>query len=569
MLQICIDFYDYLLYTTAMKPLIEYVYSENGRAINSRMNEAHLRANGYSEVVDQLLEATTEFADMTFTERLRMFVFNKIYVNTCKTCGNELRVWKKDNWKTFCSMSCTQNDPAVKARMLAGQCNVDWSEKIAKREATMQEKYGYSVYSQSEQAKQEFVERTKADWSNSEKKSQRLEKRVQTNLKKYGVEHTSQRSEQRIVSGQAISKAYREKSDMQKSMVIDEYRKARLNPTAYEVLTNKELFEDLYVVKKMSVAAIARQLNCSGESVVYSIHDHGFLYEPSRYSVTSDIELELFSFVNSVNPDAISTYKDGKHLDVFIPQLKLGFEFNGVYWHSEAKKTRYYHAEKVEYFYDRGIRYVQIWEDDWINNQDVVKRFIRNLLGKNNRIGARKTRVVELSQSEFSAFMDEHHMQGSTSAGIRLGLVYDDKIVAAMGFKNVACNVTSVGKTAELVRFANINVTGAFTKLLKHFERNFDYDYIKSFADLEIVDKRSNVYSKHGFVAEDVIEPDYRYYNYRTGMREHKFGYRKSTFQKLGFDIDNKTERELALEYGLLRCYDSGKIKYTKKIERN
>jgi len=552
-----------------MKPLIEYVYSENGRAINARMNEAHLRANGYSEVVDQLLEATTEFADMTFTERLRMFVFNKIYVNTCKTCGTELRVWKKDDWKTFCSMSCTQNDPDVKARMLAGQSNIDWSEKIAKREATMQEKYGYSVYSQSEQAKQEFVERTKADWSNNEKKSQRLEKRVQTNLEKYGVEHTSQRSEQRIVSGQAISKAYREKSDIQKSMVIDEYRKARLNPTAYEVLTNRELIEHLYVDKKMSVLGISKHLNCSEGSVVFAIHSHGILYDPDRYSVTSDIELELYSFVKSIHSDAISTYRDGKHLDVFIPELNLGFEFNGVYWHSEAKKDRYYHAQKVQYFYDRGIRYVQVWEDDWINNQDVVKRFIRNLLGQNERIGARKTSIIQMSQSEFNTFMNDNHMQGTTTAGIRLGLVYRDTIVAAMGFKDVASNVSSIGKTAELVRFANINVTGAFTKLLKHFERNFDYDYIKSFADLEIVDMRSNVYSKHGFVVEDVIPPDYRYYNYRTGMREHKFGYRKSTFQKLGFDITDKTERELAIEYGLLRCYDSGKIKYTKKIDRS
>lgn len=552
-----------------MKPLIEYVYTDNGRAINARMNEAHLRANGYSQVVDQLLEATAEFADMTFTERLRMFVFDKIYVNHCKTCGTELRVWKKDNWKTFCSMSCTQNDPDVKARMLAGQSNVDWNEKIAKREATMQEKYGYTTHSQSEQAKQAFVTRTKEAWSNSEKKSQRLEKRVQTNLEKYGVEHTSQRSEQRVVSGQAISKAYKEKSDTQKSMLIDEYRKSRLNPNAYDVLTNRELFEDLYVVKKMSVASIARHLNCSGESVVYSIHDHGFLYEPSRHSVASDIELELYSFVKSIHSGAISTYRDGKHLDILIPDLNLGFEFNGVYWHSEARKDRYYHADKVQYFYDRDIRYVQVWEDDWLNKRDVVEKFIRNLLGQNERIGARKTSIVQLSQSEFNTFMCENHMQGTTSAGTRLGLVHQDQIVAAMGFKDVASNVSSVGKTAELVRFANINVTGAFTKLLKHFERTYDYDYIKSFADLEIVDMRSNVYSKHGFVVEDIISPDYRYYNYRTGIREHKFGYRKSTFQKLGFDITDKTERELAIEYGLLRCYDSGKIKYTKKIDRS
>ena len=549
-----------------MKSLIEYVYSDNGRAINARMNESHLRANGYSQVVDQLLEATIDFADMTFTERLRMFVFEKIYVNHCKTCGTELRVWKKDDWKTFCSMSCAQNDPDVKARMLAGQSNVDWSEKIAKREATMREKYGYSAHSQSEQAKQEFVERTKAAWSNDEKKSQRLEKRVQTNLEKYGVQHTSQRPEQRVISGQAISKTWQERPAEEKAAIIEKYRKTRINDVAYATLISRELLEDLCVNKRMSALAISKHLNCAESAAAYAIEKHGLPYSPLQQQ--SSLEIELYEFVKSVDARAMQSYWDKKEIDVFIPELNLGFEFNGVYWHSEAKRHTTYHSEKVQYFYDRDIRYVQIWEDDWINNQDVVKKFIRNLLGQNDRIGARKTCIVELTQEQFSTFMEDNHMQGTTSAGIRLGLVYDDNIVAAMGFRNVASNVSSLGKTVELVRFANINVTGAFTKLLKHFERNFDYDYIKSFADLEIVDMRSNVYSKHGFVVEDTIPPDYRYYNYRTGMREHKFGYRKSTFQRLGFDIDGKTERELAIEYGLLRCYDSGKIKYTKKIER-
>lgn len=551
-----------------MKPLKEYVYSESGRSINARMNEAHLRANGYSQVVDELLDATTEFSDMTFTERLRMFVFNKISVNHCKTCNVVLRIWQKNDWKKFCCMSCAQNDPEVKARMLAGQSAVDWEKTVAKRESTMQEKYGYSAYSQTEQAKQDFALRTKEAWSDSDRKTERLEKRVNTNLEKYGVEHTSQRAEQRIISGQAISKAHATKSENESAIRIDDYRKSRLDEFAYNVLTNKDLLENLYVDQKMSVIAIARQLNCSSQSVLYSLQSNDIAYDPSRYSVTSDLELDLFAFIKTVDINAISTYKDGKHLDIFIPKLNLGFEFNGVYWHSEAKKHRDYHAEKVEYFYKREIRYIQIWEDDWLNNQDVVKRFIVNVLGKNSRIGARKTTVVPLSQKEFDAFMDENHMQGTTTAGIRLGLLYQGQLVSAMGFKDTASNVSSIGKTAELVRFANINVTGAFTKLLKHFERTFDYEYIKSFADLEIVDKRSNVYSKNGFSIEDVIRSDYKYYNYRTGRREHKFGYRKSTFQKLGFDITNKTEHELAIEYGLLRCYDSGKIKYTKKIDK-
>jgi len=555
-----------ILSVNNMKPLKEYVYSASGRSINSRMNETHLRANGYSQVVDELLEATIEFSDMTFTERLRMFVFDKICVNHCKTCNSVLRVWKKDDWKKFCCMACAQNDPDVKSRMLAGQSTVDWTEKVAKRELTMQERYGYTTYSKTDQAKQEFATRTKEAWADSGRKTKRIEKRVATNLAKYGVEHTSQRAEQRIISGNAIAKTWHQRPIEEKNAIVEKYRKSRLNDVAYTTLISRELLEELCVIKRMSAIAISKQLNCAESAVAYAIDKHELEYRPIQQR--SSLECELYNYIKSIDCRAIQSYWDKKEIDIFIPELNLGFEFNGVYWHSEANRTSNYHSEKIQYFYDRDIRYIQIWEDDWVNNQEVVKKFIKNIIGQNTQIGARKTKVVEISQSEFSNFMDENHLQGTTTAGIRFGLLHDNNIVAAMGFKEVAVNVSTIGKTAELVRFANINVTGAFTKLLKHFERTFDYEYIKSFADLEIVDKRSNVYSQNGFVLEDVIRPDYKYYNYRTGRREHKFGYRKSTFHKLGFDITNKTERELALEYGLLRCYDSGKIKYTKKIDK-
>lgn len=547
-----------------MKSLKEYVYTSSGRSINARMNEQHLRANGYSTIVDKLLTDTSEFSDMTFTERLRMFIFDKIYINHCKTCNKILRVWEKHDWKKFCCMSCAQNDPDVKSRILSGQSKTDWSQVVQKRDVTMKERYGYENYSKSETAKQEFANRTKAAWSDVKLKEKRLENRIKTNIERYGVEHTSQRQEQRISAGKAISNTYNTKSDQQKSILIDEYRKSRLSHDAYSVLTTHDLLNDLYSNQKLSVIGIARHLKCSWESVLYSLQSHDIPYDPTRFSVTSDLELELFTFIKSLAPNAISTYKDGKHLDIFIPELNLGFEFNGVYWHSEAKKSSDYHVKKVQYFYDRGIRYIQIWEDDWLNKRSVVEKFIRNLLGYNKRIGARQTTIVELTHSEFSTFMNANHMQGTTSTSIRLGLVYDGIVVAAMGFKHVALNTSTKGKTIELVRFANINVTGAFTKLLKYVERNYQYEYITSFADLEIVDMNNNVYSKHGFVVDYTIKADYKYYNYRTNMREHKFGYRKSKFKSLGFDVDGKSEHELAIEYGLLRCYDSGKIKYVK-----
>ena len=129
-----------------------------------------------------------------------------------------------------------------------------------------------------------------------------------------------------------------------------------------------------------------------------------------------------------------------------------------------------------------------------------------------------------------------------------------------MGFKKIANNTVNSGY--ELCRFANKNVVGGFSKLLKEFTRNFPNVDLYSFADLETVNPNNNVYIKNGFVEVSRIDTDYKYYNPRSKLREHKFGWRKSAFDKLGYDIVGKTEVDLALEAGLLKCWDSGKVVY-------
>jgi len=61
-----------------------------------------------------------------------------------------------------------------------------------------------------------------------------------------------------------------------------------------------------------------------------------------------------------------------------IPQLKIGFEFNDIYWHSELYKDKNYHINKTSFFEERGIRIIHIWEDDWDNKKEILKSQIKN-----------------------------------------------------------------------------------------------------------------------------------------------------------------------------------------------
>lgn len=545
--------------------LIDYIYTPEGKARSPRFKRELLSTNGFDGLITKIEQEyeSIGLGDISLTDKIRSYCKNQIFVPHCKTCGNMYVNWsnKHQAWSKYCSQTCVQNDPEVKIKNRSD----NYDDAIQKRTSTMFERYGIHHFSQLEESKENFAQRTKDSWNDPERKATRLEKRKETNLSRYGVEHTSQDSTISARMTESIKKRIADRSTGVKETIVQTYRETRMGSDVFGILESYEMMYDLYITKQNSILGISKIIGCSEVAVMYAIDKHNIPYDPDRQqSQVSIQEIELFEFIKGIESDAIHTYKDGKHIDIYIPRLNIGFEFNGVYWHSEVKKDRYYHSDKVDYFYDKGIRYIQIWEDDWNHRNEVVKNFIRNLLGQNKRIGARKTKLVELSQSDFDVFMNNNHMQGSTVASIRIGIDYEGQIVAAMGFKSIPSN-TKFNNGYDLCRFANKNVTGAFRKLFERFLKTHSPSHVISFGDLEIIDKRTNVYLKNGFVEDGTIPSDYRYYNYRSKKREHKFGYRKSNFAKMGYLVDGKTERELAKEHKMIRCYDSGKIRYLWK----
>lgn len=74
-----------------------------------------------------------------------------------------------------------------------------------------------------------------------------------------------------------------------------------------------------------------------------------------------------------------------KQIDVYIPELKVGLEFNGEYWHSDAvieynygKKAYEFHKERADELKKIGIKLVYVWENDWNENYKEVETAIKN-----------------------------------------------------------------------------------------------------------------------------------------------------------------------------------------------
>lgn len=334
----------------------------------------------------------------------------------------------------------------------------------------------------------------------------------------------------------------------------------------YNKINDRDFLFDQYITKRRPASHIAKDLGVLDSTIrqlllQYEITDN---FNRRYFNTKSLEELEMYDFIKLYFPNAISGYRKlyiGLELDIYIKELNLGFEYNGCYNHSEDRRDKNYHPRKLDYFNNFGIRVVQIWGDDWQFHKDKMKAMILNRLGiVKKTIHARKCVVKNITSSEYKKFLIMNHSLSGNNCGTRLGLFNQEKLVAVMGFNILPENRKKVGY--DLCRFSTLDVHGSFSKLLKHF-RNLHLDsIIYSIADLEIVDKTSNVYLSNGFVKDYDIPIDYQYYNSKLKIRQHKSTWRKKNFTKVGLNITNKTEAQLAKEYKLLRCYDSGKIMY-------
>jgi len=287
----------------------------------------------------------------------------------------------------------------------------------------------------------------------------------------------------------------------------------------------------------------------------------------------SGLEIELKNFISdNYSGDILISNKNiisPLELDIYIPDLKLAFEFNGLYWHSEVNKENNYHLNKTELCEQQGIQLIHIWEDDWLYKKNIVKSIILNKLKKTKSIYARKCEIREINNILYRKFIDDNHIQGYINSKIKIGLFYENELVGLMTFGNlrVAMGKKSTNKNDyELLRFCNklnINVIGGASKLFNYFIKNYNPNEITTYADRSI--SQGKLYETLGFEYIRKTQPNYYYII--DGLRNYRFNFRKDKLVKDGYD-PSKTEREIMLERKIYRIYNSGNLKFIYKNKK-
>ena len=274
----------------------------------------------------------------------------------------------------------------------------------------------------------------------------------------------------------------------------------------------------------------------------------------------------------ALGPDSVTKHilSCGLHIDLYVAAKRVGIEYHGLYYHHElspAPRGPEYHARKLQEARKEGIRLLQVFEDEWNTRRSAVEEVLFSSLGRyGRRIGARKCAVREIPLAEARNFMARYHLQGaSRRAIVACGLFYGEDLVGAATLARHHRHVPGTLVFDRLCFGRGVQVVGGASRLFAFLERaarERGAERIVTWSDNRW--SEGNVYRQLGFVREADLPPDYQYVVVKNPKeRLSKQSQKKSAVRCPA----GKTEHEWALERGLARIWDCGKVRWSKHLE--
>ena len=213
-----------------------------------------------------------------------------------------------------------------------------------------------------------------------------------------------------------------------------------------------------------------------------------------------------------------------------------------------------------------GFKIIQIFEDEYKDNPDIVLSKIKHIIGIDEPLGkiqGRKCIISEIDKKEAEDFLNKNHIQGFVGSTIHIGAKFNGELIGVMSFLKERDN------NWNLTRFASKNgyiCQGVGGKLFTYFIRKYSPNEIRSFADRRwTLNRDNNVYTKLGFRFEYTTSPGYHYAIDDGCERIRREQFKKDNLSKKYNLSKELSEMEMAKQIGYGRIWDCGLFKYMWK----
>lgn len=339
---------------------------------------------------------------------------------------------------------------------------------------------------------------------------------------------------------------------------------------------SKELHSDIYDYSKVEYVnnSTPVEIKCEDHGIFLQsprdhLRGHGChtcgLLKARHFLGTSKLEEDFVNFIRSFYSGEIVTSVRDKippmELDIFLPDLNLGIEINGSYWHSERFKNKNYHLGKYNLCKEKGIRLVSIWEWEILKDKTKIENFIKNLISDKIKLQARKLKIRNVSVEDQKSFLKNNHLQGYVPCTIALGLYFKDELIQLMTLR-VKSKKDKLYEIGRLATKTGYTVIGGTKRLFKHLLSLVDFEIIISYNNMDKF--TGDTYESLGMTYESVSIP---YGWIRNGEYLPRYATQKSKLLKQGFN-KNLSESEIMRSEGFEKIYFTGVSKFVLKKEK-
>lgn len=368
---------------------------------------------------------------------------------------------------------------------------------------------------------------------------------IETNRKKYGTDYAINNP---VIKEKALS-------TLKNNYGCDNYNYVNIEDWVLELINSPEKMREYVISKNIkSPMELKYALGFNGICTIYRIINQTKINDLMD-EFTSCYEAEFAQLLKSWGVKCFKTKKEivPYEIDLYCPDYNIGIEINGDLYHSFVEdgaphcdgKDEFYHARKSRLADEKGIFLFHIFEYELLdeNKKEAVISQLRNLFMKNSKkIYARECVVKEVSAKDKSKFLFENHRQKNDNSSIRLGLYYNDELVALMTFGKPRFNKNYKWELLRFCSKADTTVVGGASKLFKYFLNNHDGSII-SYSDN--AKTRGNLYKVLGFSFLRYSDPNYVWCN-------------SSNDIKTRYQCQMKDEVKKMRGLGYWRIYDCG-----------
>ena len=270
----------------------------------------------------------------------------------------------------------------------------------------------------------------------------------------------------------------------------------------------------------------------------------------------SQQEMEVASFIESLgytiqtnNKSIIKPYE----LDIFIPSHNVAFEYNGTYWHSwPNQKNKNYHLDKTKKCEEINIRLFHIFEDEWLNNPELIKRKIYNILNEQS-ITIRNVDfyIQEITKNEVINNINYHPLFSS----LMLALYVDGCPISILFFEKNKIEIQPYIEWKIIDFYCSFDYSDyyidLFDNLINYFKINYDWDEIL----VDIERGWPNLKCLNNFKLNYKSKPNFYFIDGNKRIPSHKYP---------NYSILEK-ETDYCIKNNLSIIYDCGNLCYRLK----